>query len=307
MNVPPIGWVGLGNMGNAIVQNLLQNGCGVNVYNRTKDKEAEVVAAGAKSQDSLQQLVHNSSIIFTMLSDDEAVKEVYSGEEGLLSHAPSGKIFVDMSTVAPDTSRYLAQLCNESRNQFIEAPVSGSVQPAREGTLIIMAGGPADAFEKVKPLFDVIGKRTLHLGENGAGSSAKLAINYFLGVNLQGLAETILFASDNGLKPEDMLTIINEGALANGITKGKASSILNNQFPAAFALKHLAKDLRLAGQQGLQSPLFPPLLQSFQQALQDGLGEEDVMAIFKWLQENKGSHPAVDNLYPDDYVSDYEN
>ena len=307
MNIPPIGWVGIGNMGNAIVQNLLKNGCGVNVYNRTKEKEKEVVAAGAKSQESLQQLVHNSSIIFTMLSDDEAVKEVYSGEEGLLSHSPSGKIFVDMSTVAPETSRYLARLCNDSRNQFLDAPVSGSVKPAQDGTLIIMAGGPVDAFEKVKPLFDIIGKLTLHLGENGAGSSAKLAINYLLGLHLQGLAETVLFAGDNGIKWEDMLTIINEGALANGITKGKAPSILNNQYPAAFALKHLAKDLRLAGQQGLQTPLFPPLLQSFQQALQDGLGEEDVMVIFKWLQENRGSHPAVDNVYPYDYVSDYEN
>ncbi len=104
-----------------------------------------------------------------------------------------------------------------------------------------------------------------------------------------------------------MLTIINEGALANGITKGKAPSILNEQFPAAFALKHLAKDLRLAGQQGLQTPLFPPLLQSFQQALEDGLGEEDVMAIFKWLKENKGSHPAVGSIYPDDNESDYAN
>jgi 3-hydroxyisobutyrate dehydrogenase len=307
MNLPPIGWVGLGNMGNAIVQNLLKHGCTVNVYNRTKEKEKDAVQAGAKSQESLQQLVHNSSIIFTMVSNDEAVKEVYSAEQGLLSHSPSGKIFVDMSTVSPETSRYLADLCNNSQNQFLEAPVSGSVKPAQEGTLIIMVGGPADVYEKVKPIFDIIGKLSLHLGDNGAGSSAKLAINYFLGLNLQGLAETVLFARDNGVKTEDMLTIINEGALANGITKGKGPSILNEQFPAAFALKHLAKDLRLAGQQGLQTPLFPPLLQSFQHALEDGLGEEDVMAIFKWLEENKTSHPAAGSIYPDDNESDYAN
>ena len=230
MNLPQIGWVGLGNMGNAIVHNLLKNGCTVNVYNRTKEKEREAVQAGANSQESLQQLVHNSSIIFTMVSDDEAVKEVYSGEQGLLSHSPSGKVFVDMSTVSPETSRYLAEICNNSRNQFIEAPVSGSVKPAQEGTLIIMAGGPADAYEKVKPIFDIIGKLSLHLGDNGAGSAAKLAINYLLGLHLQGLAETVLFARDNGIKAEDMLTIINEGALANGITKGKAPSILKMIF-----------------------------------------------------------------------------
>jgi 3-hydroxyisobutyrate dehydrogenase len=294
-------------MGNAIVQNLLKNGCSVNVYNRTKEKEAEVVQAGAKSQESLQQLVHNSPVIFTMVSDDEAVKEVYSGEQGLLSHSPSGKIFVDMSTVSPRTSQFLADVCNQSRNHFIEAPVSGSVKPAQDGTLIIMVGGPGEAYEKVKPVLDVIGKLSLHLGDVGAGNSAKLAINYFLALNLQGLAETVLFARDNGIKTEDMLTIINEGALANGITKGKAASILNNEFTAAFALKHLAKDLRLADQQGLQTPLFQPALHSFQLALQNGLGEEDVMAIFKYLQENKGSHPVVENVYPDDNVSDYAN
>lgn len=287
MDTLPFGWVGLGNMGNAIVLNLLQKGIAVNVYNRTREKEAEVVNAGARSQESLQQLVHNSSVIFTMVSDDEAVKEVFSGEHGLLSHSPSGKVFVDMSTVAPETSRYLANVCNNSYNQFIDAPVSGSIKPAEEGTLIIMAGGPEEAFEKAKPFFDVIGKRTLHLGANGSGSLAKLAINYFLGLNLQGLAETVLFAKDNGIKTDDMLTIINEGACANAVTKGKSASILNNEFPAAFALKHLTKDLRLAAAQGLKTPLFPPLLEAFEGALQVGLGEEDVMAIFKYLQDKK--------------------
>src|SRR3954465_15957694 len=127
MNTLQPGWVGLGNMGNAIVLNLQKKGCKVNVFNRTKEKQAKVTEAGALSQESLQQLVHNSSIIFTMVSDDEAVKEVYSGEQGLVSHSPSGKIFVDMSTGSTETSRYLAEICNNSRNQFIEAPVSGSV------------------------------------------------------------------------------------------------------------------------------------------------------------------------------------
>jgi 3-hydroxyisobutyrate dehydrogenase len=299
-----IGWVGLGNMGNAIVQNLLKNGCRVNVYNRTKEKESEVVRAGAFPQENLQQLVHNSPVIFTMVSDDEAVKEVY---EGLLSHSPGGKIFVDMSTISPVTSQHLAEVCNNTRNAFVDAPVSGSVNPARDGDLIIMAGGPAEAYEAVKPIFDIIGKRSLHVGDNGAGSSAKLATNYFLALNLQGLAETVLFAQSNGIKTEDMLTILNEGALANGITKGKSEPILNNQFPATFALKHLAKDLNLAEKQGLQTPLFQPLLHTFQLALQDGLGEEDVMAVFKYLGKNKGSRPIVTNLYDEDNISDYAN
>jgi 3-hydroxyisobutyrate dehydrogenase len=302
MNMLPVGWVGLGNMGNAVVQNLLKNNIGVHVYNRTKSKEEEVVRTGALAQESMQQLVHNSSIIFTMVSDDKAVKEVYSE---LLEHSPSGKIFVDMSTVSPETSRYVAQLCGNNQNYFIDAPVSGSVKPAEEGTLIIMAGGPTEAFEKAKPFFDIIGKLSVYVGNHGAGSSTKLAINYLLGLNLQGLAETVLFANDNGVKTEDMLTIINEGALSNGITEGKSPAILNNKFPAAFALKHLAKDLKLAGEQGLETPLFQPLLHSFQNALEKGLGEEDCMAIIEYLQENKSSPSAVANNHPNDNTNNY--
>lgn len=304
MNTLQPGWVGLGHMGNAIVMNLQNKGFRVNVFNRTKEKEGEVVQAGAKRQENLQQLVHNSSIIFTMLTGDEAVKEIYPQ---LLSHSPSGKVFVDMSTVSPATSRYLAELCNSSQNEFIDAPVSGSVQPAREGKLLIMAGGPKDAFEKVKPLFDAIGKQTIYLGESGAAASAKLALNYLLGLTLQGIAETVLFAQNNGIKAEDMLGIINASVMANAMTKGKASVILSSEFPSDSALKHLVKDLRLAGEQGLQSPLFPQLLLSFENAMESGLGDEDVMAIYKYLQENKGSHPAVENIYPDDNISDYAN
>jgi 3-hydroxyisobutyrate dehydrogenase len=166
---------------------------------------------------------------------------------------------------------------------FIDAPVSGSVKPAEDGTLIIMAGGSLQAYERAKPIFDVIGKLTMHLGDNGAGTSAKLAINYLLGLNLQGLAETVLFAKQNGIKTEDMLTIINEGACGNAITRLKSSNIKNNNFTAAFALKHLTKDLRLAGDQGLQTPLYAPLFKSYQDALKQGLGDEDCVAIYKYL------------------------
>lgn len=212
MNKLQIGWVGLGNMGTPIVKNLLKADFRVNVYNRTKEKEAELITAGATSAEDLPQLAQKSDVVITMVSDDEAVKQIYTGADGLLSHANPGKLAIDMSTVSPSTSRYLAQSCQERGMDFIDAPVSGSVKPAQDGTLIIMVGGAEQAFKKATPIFDVIGKLSIHLGENGAGSSAKLAINYLLGLNLQGLAETVLFAKENGIKTEDMLNIINEGA-----------------------------------------------------------------------------------------------
>ena len=131
-----------------------------------------------------------------------------------------------MSTVSPETSRYLSARCASCQLNFLEAPVSGSVKPAQDGTLIILVGGTVENYEKAIPLFNALGKLAVHVGAAGVGSSAKLAINYLLGLNLQGLAETILFAEKNGVSKTDMLTIINEGACGNGITKIKTPSIL---------------------------------------------------------------------------------
>lgn len=285
MNQPSVGWVGLGKMGIPIAKNLLKAGYSVTVYNRTTSKEQELLQAGAASAPSPESLWQHCDIVFTMVSDDAAVKTLFEGAQGLLSSTASGKLAIDMSTVAPATSRYLAEQCHQKGLQFLDAPVSGSVTPAQEGTLVIMVGGEEKAYQTAKPLFDAIGKLSLHLGSHGAGTAAKLAINYFLGLTIQGLAETVLFARQNGIATEDMLKIINEGALANAITKGKSTNILQHDFKAAFALKHLAKDLRLAHQAGLNMPLAAPLIESFQNALTEGMGEEDVMAILKYLDQ----------------------
>ena len=283
MSTIKIGWIGLGNMGNPMVKNLLKAGFSVSVFNRTKAKETELIAAGAVSAASAQQLINNCDVVVTMLSDDAAVKAVYEGADGLLTTPSAGKLLIDMSTVAPETSRHLSAACANAGINFLEAPVSGSVKPAQDGQLIILVGGSTENYEKAKPIFEVLGKLSIYLGNAGVGSSAKLAINYLLGLNLQGLAETVLFAEKNGVAKQDMLTIINEGACGNGISKLKGSAILNNDYPAAFALKHLVKDLRLAKEAGLDTPLIKPLADSYTAAQQMGLGEEDVMAIMKYL------------------------
>lgn len=282
---PSIGWIGLGNMGTPIARNLLKAGYSVTVYNRTKEKEKALLEAGATSAPSPASLWQQCDIVFTMVSDDAAVKAVFEGEQGLITEVASGKLAIDMSTVSPATSQYLAEACHNRGLSFLDAPVSGSVKPAQEGNLVIMVGGDEKAYQAAKPLFEVIGKVSLLLGNNGAGSSAKLAINYFLGLTIQGLAETVLFARQNGIATEDMLTIINEGALANAITKGKATNILQHDYKAAFALKHLAKDLRLAHEAGVNMPLSAPVINSFQNALRSGFGEEDVMTIINYLEK----------------------
>ncbi|MBG6061803.1 3-hydroxyisobutyrate dehydrogenase [Flavobacterium sp. CG_9.1] len=284
MNTLKLGWVGLGNMGNPMVLNLLKAGFEVTVFNRTKDKEAPLLAEGATAATSLQHLMETADVVVTMLSNDAAVKEVFEGPTGLLAAAIPGKTIINMSTVAPETSRYLHTLCQLHQVHFIDAPVSGSVKPAQDGTLVILVGASNEDFETAQPLFDALGKIAIHVGAPGVASTAKLAINYLLGLNLQGIAETVLFAEKNGVNKEDMLNIINQGACGNGITNIKTPSILNDSFPAAFALKHLVKDLRLAKEAGLDSPLIHPLYDSYAAAEQEGLGDQDVMAIISSLK-----------------------
>lgn len=280
-----LGWIGLGNMGIPMATNLLKAGFDVAVFNRTKDKEQVLIEAGASSADSPKQLIESCDVVFTMLSDDNAVKAVFEGTSGLLAGHQSGKLIIDMSTVSPDTSRYLSESCSSAALHFMEAPVSGSVKPAQDGALIILAAGTEEDYETARPMFEVLGRLSFLLGPAGTGSSAKLAINYLLGLNLQGLAETVLFAEQNGVRKADMLSIINESACGNGITKLKSPSILNDAYPAAFALKLLVKDLRLAAEAGLESPLAKPLSDTFSKARDAGYGEDDVMAILKFLQK----------------------
>lgn len=285
MSNTKLGWAGLGNMGTPIVKNLLKAGYPVTVYNRTKEKAQEAIEAGAISADSPTELADTNEIILVMVSDDNAVKEIFNSENGLLRGDVTGKLFINVSTVAPATSQFIDESCKAKGAAFVDAPVSGSVKPAQDGTLIFLVGGETKDIERAQPLFDVMGKLTVNNGAVGAGSAAKLAINYFLAVTLQGLAETVLFAKANGISTENMLTIVNEGAVGSGITKLKTTPILKNEFPAAFALKHITKDLRLATEQGIDSPLAGPTYQTYKAAMDSGLGEEDLMAIIKYLEK----------------------
>ncbi|HBZ80689.1 MULTISPECIES: NAD(P)-dependent oxidoreductase [Brevibacillus] len=284
-----IGWIGLGNMGVPMASNLLSAGYAVRVWNRSPEKAAPLVALGAKQTESLAQLVDECDVLFTMVSDDEAVKAIYTGTDGLLSARVSGKLAIDMSTIAPETSRFLAEQSKKVGLRFLDTPVSGSVGPAKEAQLVIMVGGEKADYDVAKPMLDKLGKAAVYLGSHGAGTSAKLAINLLLGITVQGVAETLLFARSLGIDTEQMLEIISQSAVGTSLIRGKAASILADDFPAAFALKHMAKDLRLAREAGVATPLAESAQATYRHALEEGLGELDLMAILRHL---KGATPT---------------
>lgn len=286
MNNINIGWIGIGNMGVPMVKNLVKAGFAVTVYNRTTEKSVALQQEiGTGVAHSPAELVAGSDVIITMLSDDAAVTEVYTGADGILSADPGKDLLaIDMSTVSPETTKILAGLCKDKGIGYLDAPVSGSVKPAEDAQLIIMAGGEQDDFDSAQPIFNALGKASMLLGDNGAGNNAKLAINLFLAITVQGFTEAILFARQNGIAAEQFLDIVNNGAVGSGITKLKSAAILADNYQAAFALKHLAKDLRLAQQQGMHLPAGAAVLNTYQQAEAAGLGNEDMIAVIKQLE-----------------------
>ena len=286
MTTKKIGWIGLGNMGVPMVKNLLKAGFEVTVYNRTVAKAAPLQEAGAKLAVSPAALWDVADTIITMVADDAALQQIHQGKDGLLAGATAGTV-IDMSTVSPATSRELAAKLAVKGVNYLDAPVAGSVKPAELGQLVIMVGGKKEVYERAAPIFEKLGKAQFYLGQQGAGNNAKLAMNTLLAFNMQGLAESVLFASEHGISPESMLAIIGESALANAITKMKTANILQANYQPAFALKHLAKDLRLAQGQGLHTPGGEAMHDSYQQALAQGWGEKDISAIFPFLMGEK--------------------
>ncbi|WP_069659041.1 NAD(P)-dependent oxidoreductase [Arcticibacter eurypsychrophilus] len=282
MNTTKIGFIGLGIMGAPMSLNLIKAGFSVAIYNRTKAKEEALKAEGASVASSPAALMQENEVIIIMVTDDEAIKHLFTDENGLLSANVSAKTIINMSTVSPVISREMAVLCKQQGNEYIDAPVSGSVKQAESGQLVIMVGGERSAFGQVKPILNYLGKLTLFVGSHGAGNTAKLAINTLLAIQAQGLAEATVFARDKGIELEDLFKMINNSAIGSTFIKIKSNLILEENYRPAFALKNIVKDLRLAKAEGLNSPLANAAYDTFQQA-EPTYGEEDIIAVIKQI------------------------
>lgn len=283
MNAERIGFIGLGNMGHPMAKNLEKAGFPLSVYNRSPEK-AEDFKTKSIVCSSVSDLVKNSDIIFTMLTNDDAVKEVY---KEMVTLPLTGKLFIDMSTISPQASVKIADAITIKEASFIDAPVAGSTKPAAEGTLIIMAGGTEKDLDRSMPYLQKLGKTIKHLGENGKGIAAKLSVNYFLAGIYQGLAETVLFADKLGIERTEMLEIINESASGSGATKVKTPLLTADHYEPAFALDLMLKDILLAKEAGADFPLSKTLIETYQSAHDAGFGKDDVIGIINYLKKNK--------------------
>lgn len=284
MSKTKIGWIGLGTMGIPMSQQLVKAGYPVIVYNRSKDKEASLKEQGAATASTPADLIKQTDLAIIMVTDDNAIREIFTGADGLLKADATGKTIINMSTVSPAISKEMAALCQQQGNHYLDAPVSGSVKQAETAALVIMVGGDAEVFAQVEPVLKTMGKMATHIGDVGSGNTAKLAINTLLSFHAQGLAEAVILAQNNGITADVLLDLLNNGALANPFMKIKGDAILNDNYQPAFSLKNIAKDLRLAQDIGLNTPMGQTVLKTFGDAEQQ-FGDEDLIAVKKYLNK----------------------
>lgn len=278
-----IGFIGLGIMGTPMAANLIKAGFRLTVWNRTPEKCVPLTELGAVQAASPRQVVEASDVTIAMLADPAAAEAVCRGDEGVVAGIKPGKGYVDMSTVAPETSQSLALAVRGAGGLFLEAPVSGSKKPAEDGTLVILAAGDRPLFDQAQPALAAMGKKILFLGEVGQGARMKLVANMVMGGMMTMLCEGLTLGARAGLESADILDVLDAGAMSNPMFRLKGPQIVQDTFPPAFPLKHMQKDLRLAlnlgNQLGQALHTTASANELFKTALGMGLGDSDFAAV----------------------------
>lgn len=281
-----IGFVGLGIMGSAMAANLQKAGYRLTVWNRAADKCNQLSANGALVATSPKAVAESCDLVISMLADPAAVAAVRDGDDGIITGLKAGTGYIDMSTVDQETAQQSAQACLARGVLFLEAPVAGSRKPAEDATLTIMAAGDRILYDKAYPLFAAMGKKILFLGAAGNAARMKLANNLIMGGMLAAFCEGMALAGQTGLDTGQLLEVLDAGAIANPMFRMKGPLVAHNtEFPVAFPLKHMQKDLRLALQlaEAAGQPLFitATVNELFKKALAAGLGDSDFSAVSK--------------------------
>ena len=274
--------LGTGTMGAPMARTLLRAGFGVRVWNRTTAKAEALAADGARPASDPADAATDADVLITMLTDGAAVEDVMTGPEGALSMLRSGAIWIQMSTVGVEWTDRLADFADLHGVTFVDAPVSGSSEPAERGELEILAGGAGQARPRVEPIFDVLGRRTVWLDRVGDGSRLKLALNNWLVVLVEAMSETLTFSEALGLEPPVFLETIAAGPLASAYAMTKGNAMLDEDFVPGFPLRHAVKDAELATsaahRHGAELMLTDALLPRWREAIVEGHGDEDVAA-----------------------------
>lgn len=288
-----VGYIGLGLMGKSIARNILKAGFPLIIHNRSLAVVVELAAEGAQAASSPAEVAARVDVVFTNLPDTPDVEKVVLGENGIASGAHPGLIWVDNSTIKPAAARSLAAKLAGKGVLALDAPVSGGDVGARNATLAIMVGGPADALDKVMPVFQAMGKTVTHVGEAGAGQVAKAANQIMVAAQMVAMGELLIFSQKAGVDPQKVVEAIKGGAAQCWTLDVKPPRLFAGNRAPGFKSHMMAKDLNIiletAREYGIPLPSAAVDAQLYNAMLQNDMGELDNSAVIGMIEELAGT------------------
>ncbi|HWE12072.1 MAG TPA: 2-hydroxy-3-oxopropionate reductase [Solirubrobacteraceae bacterium] len=295
-----VGFIGLGIMGQPMAVNLLEAGYALTVHNRSGRAVEELRGRGAAAAGSPRELAASSDVVITMLPDSPDVEAVVLGPDGVVEGVREEALYIDMSTISPAVSRHLAAALSERSVEAVDAPVSGGEPAARAGELSIMCGGSEEAVARARPIFEVLGKQTTHIGGPGAGQVTKAANQVVVALTIQAVAEALTLARKAGVDPSRVRDALLGGFAQSRILDVHGQRMLDDAYDPGFKLRLHRKDLAIALQLGREE--HAPLLATAQAAelmdalLAQGGGERDhssLALLYEQLAGTRPAHPVV--------------
>ena len=284
-----IGFIGLGIMGKPMALNLLKAGYQLVVYDINNESVNQLVKAGAKEGKSSRDVASQSEVIITMLPNSPDVKEVVLGKTGIIHGVRSGTVLIDMSSIAPLTSKELSEKLKEKGVIMLDAPVSGGEPKAIEGTLAIMVGGPEETFDKVKSILEVMGTSVKRVGDIGSGNITKLANQIIVALNIAAIGEAMVLATKAGVDPETVYQAIRGGLAGSAALDAKMLLILNGNFKPGFRIELHIKDLMnaldTAKELDVPVTLTSQVLQIMKLLQSDGKAKDDHGGIVQYYEK----------------------
>ena len=295
MSQQTIGWIGTGVMGLPMCMHLLDAGHTIFVHNRTPDKAAPLIDLGASWCSTPAEVASHCDIVFSMVGYPRDVEEIILGEAGVTLHAREGTIIVDMTTSTPTLAIEIHRRAKEKNLYALDAPVSGGDVGAREARLAIMVGGDGDTFDRVLPLFQLLGKTIAYMGGPGAGQHTKLANQISIASTMIGVVESLQYAYKAGLNLESVIDVIGTGAAGSWSLNNLGRRIVQGDFKPGFFIKHFLKDMEIALAEAARMELDLPGLsiayQFYMAASSMGYEDLGTQALYKVFENMNNLNP----------------
>ena len=284
-----IGIIGIGMLGEAVAENLLNLGYDISVYNRTIEKTRGVEIKGATVMSSPKAIAENTELVIIIVKDAIAVREVSFGKNGIIESGNKKLIVADMSTIDSVESKNIANEFQQNKIQKLEIPVMGGPNVAITGKLVMMASGPKTSFDYCKEIFDKIANKVFFLGEQGTANSIKLAMNLQITMLALSLSEGITLVEKSKVDPKIFLKVLNSTYFKTGMSENKAFKMINGDYDATFTMANLKKDIttmtNTAKELGIKLPMISKAEEIYENAINEGLGNLDYTRIIEYIKK----------------------